>query len=282
MLDGALGRALPRGLRGGGRHPGRLPRRRLLRRRHDLHAGRAHRQRRLDDPGRPSRGRNPGRPAPHQRGRRASAWAPGSAEFVRGHRPHAGRAGHQLRTAPRGRWTTTPTGTSATGIAHFRVERQAAIDLATFDCVQSDACPLQRPADLRRPLAWYGSGAMDARDQLIADSPTSSRRPSRAGTPRRSAALLAPGFLHRTVGGGAVDAADLPARHPADPGRDPVGGRSTASPSTCGASRRSSPASSRPACILEGKEIEDRRGFVDWFVRQPEGWRLQLAVDFVV
>jgi hypothetical protein len=30
---------------------------------------------------------------------------------------------------------------------------------------------------------------------------------------------------------------------------------------------------------VNGEEAEDRRGFVDWFVRVEGGWRLQVAVD---
>jgi hypothetical protein len=31
--------------------------------------------------------------------------------------------------------------------------------------------------------------------------------------------------------------------------------------------------------LVEGREVEDRRAFVDWFVRTEAGWRLQVAVD---
>jgi Domain of unknown function (DUF4440) len=31
--------------------------------------------------------------------------------------------------------------------------------------------------------------------------------------------------------------------------------------------------------IVDGRVIEDRRGFVDWFVEEAGGWRLQAAVD---
>ena len=30
---------------------------------------------------------------------------------------------------------------------------------------------------------------------------------------------------------------------------------------------------------VNGQEVEDRRGFVDWFVKVDGGWRLQVAVD---
>jgi ketosteroid isomerase-like protein len=30
---------------------------------------------------------------------------------------------------------------------------------------------------------------------------------------------------------------------------------------------------------VEGQDIDDRRAFVDWFLREPAGWKLKVAVD---
>ena len=30
---------------------------------------------------------------------------------------------------------------------------------------------------------------------------------------------------------------------------------------------------------VEGQDVDDRRAFVDWFVREPAGWKLKVAVD---
>ncbi len=121
---------------------------------------------------------------------------------------------------------------------------------------------------------------MDARDQLIAISHQLAAAISRRDTETVSG-LLAPGFLHRTVGGGSVAAGDFLRGIQQIPGelqavevdRIAVDLRDEQAIVTGIQSAR---------LILEGKAIEDRRGFVDWFVRQPEGWRLLLAIDFVV
>jgi ketosteroid isomerase-like protein len=33
---------------------------------------------------------------------------------------------------------------------------------------------------------------------------------------------------------------------------------------------------------IEGRDIDDRRAFVDWFVKEPGGWKLRVAVDLPV
>jgi hypothetical protein len=119
---------------------------------------------------------------------------------------------------------------------------------------------------------------MQARDELIRISDRLAEAISRRDT-ETIATLLAPGFLHRTLAGGAIDATAFLRGIEGIPGEilsvelehltvDLQGQHALVT------------GVQKASVRLDGKEAADSRGFVDWFVRLPGGWRLQLAVDF--
>jgi ketosteroid isomerase-like protein len=92
------------------------------------------------------------------------------------------------------------------------------------------------------------------------------------------AAFLADGFVHRTHGGAASDAAQFVAAIRELPGEIAF------------VRLEQLVVDERPGWALvtgvqharvsvDGQTIDDRRGFVDWFVRRGGDWRLQAAVD---
>ncbi len=92
-------------------------------------------------------------------------------------------------------------------------------------------------------------------------------------------ALLAPGFVHRTHGGAAVDADGFLRGIEQIPGEillvtlercdidvSPTGALVTGV--------------QLAQVRVDGQVVDDRRGFVDWFVKHENSWRIQAAVDF--
>ena len=90
--------------------------------------------------------------------------------------------------------------------------------------------------------------------------------------------MLAPGFSHRTHGGPVVDAEAFLRGIEQIPGTItvirlenlqvdvyPTGALATGI--------------QHAEVLVEGETVVDRRGFVDWFVRHLDEWRIQAAVD---
>ena len=215
-----LGRGLPRGLRGGGGRPGRLPRRRLLRQRPDASCWPP-----SSPPStstrRPSPGRRCGTPCSRtsESGGRARGRA-GAGRVRPGHR-HV-RAGRAINyDGASGPMDYDGNLNIRNRIAHFRIDGTRTVDLATFDCIRSDECPLRArllqslviPLLIGVPLGLLRCGHGAPRP-AHRDLPPAGARRSRAATrgPRR--ACWRPAFLHRTLAGGAVDAAAFLRRDP--------------------------------------------------------------------
>lgn len=89
---------------------------------------------------------------------------------------------------------------------------------------------------------------------------------------------LAPGFVHRTHGGAGVDAEafllgirNIPGRivfvrlEHVDVDLTPMGALVTGV--------------QHAQVSVDGQVVDDRRGFVDWFVKDAGEWRIQAAVD---
>jgi hypothetical protein len=90
--------------------------------------------------------------------------------------------------------------------------------------------------------------------------------------------LLAPGFLHRTPGAGAVDARTFLEAVSAIPGKilDVRIEGVAIDLSEAGALVTGI---QRAKVRLDGKDIDDARPFVDWFVEVDGEWRLRAAVE---
>ena len=91
-------------------------------------------------------------------------------------------------------------------------------------------------------------------------------------------ACLAPGFVHRTHGGGRSDAEAFLQGIQNIPGEIAfvrlehlVVDASTDWALVTGVQHAQ--------VIVDGETFDDRRGFVDWFVKQAGEWRIQAAVD---
>jgi hypothetical protein len=90
--------------------------------------------------------------------------------------------------------------------------------------------------------------------------------------------LLAPGFVHRTHGGARVDAEAFILALEQIPGEiilvrleqievdiSPTGALVTGV--------------QHAQVLVDGQVVDERRAFVDWFVKHAEEWRIQAAVD---
>jgi hypothetical protein len=90
--------------------------------------------------------------------------------------------------------------------------------------------------------------------------------------------LLAPGFVHRTIGGGRVDSETFIQAIERIPGQirlvrleqievdlAPTGALVTGV--------------QHAQVLMNGEVVDDRRAFVDWFVKHRGAWRIQAAVD---
>ena len=91
-------------------------------------------------------------------------------------------------------------------------------------------------------------------------------------------AMLAPGFVHRTHGGPRVDADAFLAAIAAIPGEILLVRLEQLHVDLC-ASGALVTGIQYAQVLVDGQVVEDRRGFVDWFVKKAGGWRIQAAVD---
>jgi hypothetical protein len=90
--------------------------------------------------------------------------------------------------------------------------------------------------------------------------------------------LLALGFLHRTPGGEARDAQAFLAGISQIPG-EIVFVRLVNLEVDLGAAGALVTGVQHAQVRIDGKVIDDRRAFVDWFVTDGERWRIRVAVD---
>jgi hypothetical protein len=90
--------------------------------------------------------------------------------------------------------------------------------------------------------------------------------------------LLAPGFVHRTHGGAGVDAEAFLRAVEGIPGEitfvklEQIAIDMAATGALVTGVQHAQ-------VLLNGQVVEDRRGFVDWFVQHAGTWRIQAAVD---
>lgn len=93
--------------------------------------------------------------------------------------------------------------------------------------------------------------------------------------------LLAPGFVHRTLGGQGVDAEAFLRAVEGIPGEitfvklEQIDIDMAATGALVTGVQHAQ-------VLLDGQVVDDRRGFVDWFVQQAGAWRIQAAVDLPV
>jgi hypothetical protein len=90
--------------------------------------------------------------------------------------------------------------------------------------------------------------------------------------------LMAPGFIHRTHGGAALAADAFLAGIERIPGEIRFVVLETLAIDVCPGGAMATGVQ-HAQVLLDGQVIDDRRGFVDWFVRDAGGWRIQAAVD---
>ena len=92
-------------------------------------------------------------------------------------------------------------------------------------------------------------------------------------------AVLAPGFVHRTHGGAtAADAATFLQAIEEIPGEIIFVRLEDIHVDECPAGALVT-GIQHAQVVVDGEVIDDRRGFVDWFVRDAGEWRIQAAVD---
>ena len=91
-------------------------------------------------------------------------------------------------------------------------------------------------------------------------------------------ALLAPDFVHRTHGGAGADRAAFLAAIEQIPG-EIVFVRLEQLEVDIFASWALLTGRQHAQVRVDGQVVDDRRGFVDWFVKQGNEWRIQAAVD---
>jgi hypothetical protein len=90
--------------------------------------------------------------------------------------------------------------------------------------------------------------------------------------------LLAPGFVHRTLGGEGVDAEAFLRAVEGIPGEITFV-RLEQIDIDMAATGALVTGVQHAQVVLDGQVVDDRRGFVDWFVQQAGAWRIQAAVD---
>jgi hypothetical protein len=90
--------------------------------------------------------------------------------------------------------------------------------------------------------------------------------------------LLAPGFVHRTLGGEGVDAEAFLRAVEGIPGEITFV-RLEQIDIDMAATGALVTGVQHAQVVLDGQVVDDRRGFVDWFVQQAGAWRIQVAVD---
>jgi hypothetical protein len=91
--------------------------------------------------------------------------------------------------------------------------------------------------------------------------------------------FLAPGFVHRSHGGAAVDTEAFLQGILDIPGQIRFVRLENVQVDHCPAGAMVT-GIQHAQVLVDGKIIDDRRGFVDWFVRHDGEWRIQAAVDF--
>ena len=91
-------------------------------------------------------------------------------------------------------------------------------------------------------------------------------------------ALLAPDFVHRTHGGAGVDADAFIAAIEQIPGEIILVKLERLEVDICGDGALVTGVQ-HAKVVIDGQIIDDRRGFVDWFVKHAGEWRVQAAVD---
>jgi hypothetical protein len=91
-------------------------------------------------------------------------------------------------------------------------------------------------------------------------------------------ALLAPGFIHRTHGGAASNADAFVRAIEQIPGDIRFVRLEQVAVDLCGGGALVTGVQFA-RLVIDGKVVDDKRGFVDWFVKDGEKWRIQAAVD---
>jgi hypothetical protein len=90
--------------------------------------------------------------------------------------------------------------------------------------------------------------------------------------------LLAPGFVHHTPGGATTDVDAFLKGIAAIPGEiafvrlEQVRVDLAADTALVSGLQHA-------RVRLDGQDIDDRRAFVDWFTKDPAGWRIKVAID---
>jgi ketosteroid isomerase-like protein len=90
--------------------------------------------------------------------------------------------------------------------------------------------------------------------------------------------LLAPGFVHQSPGGPSRDAESFLAAIQQIPGVISFVRLERLQVEIAGSSALVT-GIQHAAVDVDGQEIEDRRAFVDWFVKHDGSWRFRVAVD---
>jgi ketosteroid isomerase-like protein len=90
--------------------------------------------------------------------------------------------------------------------------------------------------------------------------------------------LLAPDFVHRTHGGAGVDADAFVAAIEEIPGAIIRVTLEQLEVDICGDGALVT-GFQHAQVLIDGQVVDDRRGFVDWFVKHADAWRIQAAVD---
>jgi ketosteroid isomerase-like protein len=93
--------------------------------------------------------------------------------------------------------------------------------------------------------------------------------------------LLAPGFVHRTPGGETRDVNSFLRGIREIPGEIAFVRLGDVQIDVAGDAALVTGIQSARVRI-EGRDIDDRRAFVDWFVKESGGWKLRVAVDLAV
>lgn len=91
-------------------------------------------------------------------------------------------------------------------------------------------------------------------------------------------ALLAPGFVHRTHGGEKVDTEAFLRAIQEIPGEIKLVELERTEVDLCAGGALVT-GFQRAQVVVEGRVVDDRRGYVDWFVKHDGAWRVQAAVD---
>jgi ketosteroid isomerase-like protein len=94
-------------------------------------------------------------------------------------------------------------------------------------------------------------------------------------------ALLAPGFIHRTHGAAAVDAEAFVQTIQQIPGEITLLRLEQLDVDLLAAGALVTGVQ-HAQVLIDAQVVEERRGFVDWFVKHGDGWRIQAAVDLPV